>query len=102
MNNMSDTALEGFLILRNLDEPIPEDAFAAAAEGAGEVLQDLNDEGVGIRWVKSHVRTRSDGAVVGTFCHYQAENEAAIREHAERAGLPVTRIDLFGKTLENN
>lgn len=98
---MSETALEDFLILRNLDESIPEDEFAAASEGAGEALQELTDEGVGIRWVKSHVRTQLDGAVVGTFCHYQGESEEAIREHAARAGLPVTRIDLHGKTLEN-
>lgn len=98
---MSETAMEDFLILRNLDEPIPEQTFDAAAEQAGEALQDLNDEGVGIRWVKSDVRTRVNGAVTGTFCHYRAENEEALREHAARAGLPVTRIDLYGKTLEN-
>lgn len=98
---MSETTLVDFLILRNFDEPIPEDTFAAASEGAGEALQDLTNEGVGIRWVKSHIRTQAEGAVVGTFCHYQAENEEAIREHAARAGLPVTRIDLHGQTLEN-
>lgn len=99
--NVSETALEDFLILRNLDEPIPGQTFDAIADGAGSVLRDLNDEGVGIRWVKSHVRTRADGAVTGTFCHYQAENEEALREHAARSGLPVTRIDLHGTTLEN-
>ncbi|MFC6719079.1 DUF4242 domain-containing protein [Natrialbaceae archaeon GCM10025810] len=97
---MSDPELEDFLILRNLDEPLPEETFRAVAEGAGEVLQDLNDEGVGIRWAKSYIRTKPDGTVVGTFCHYQAENEEALREHADRAGLPVTQIDLHGKTLE--
>lgn len=98
---MSDTALEDFLILRNLDEPIPEPAFEAAAEQAGHVLEELNDEGVGIRWVSSEVRTRADGVVVGTFCHYRAENEEALREHGARSGFPVTRIDRRGTTLEN-
>lgn len=98
---MSETELEEFLILRNLDEPIPEQAFEAAAEGAMEVLQDLTDEGVGIEWVKSTTRTQADGAITGTFCQYRAENEEALREHAVRAGLPVTRIDLHGKTLES-
>lgn len=98
---MSETPLKDFLILRNLDAPIPEQTFAATAVGAGSVLQDLNNEGVGIRWVKSDVRIQTDGAVTGTFCHYQAEDEEALREHATRAGLPVTRIDLYGKTLEN-
>lgn len=98
---MSETAPEDFLILRDFDEPLPRDEFAAVSEGAGEALQELAEEGVGIQWVRSHVRTRADGAVVGTFCHYRGEDEAAIREHAARAGLPVTRIDLHGTTLEN-
>lgn len=98
---MSETTLEDFLILRNFDEPIPDDTFTATAEGAGDALQQLTAEGVGIRWMKSHVRTQADGAVVGTFCHYQGEDEEVIREHAARAGLPVTRIDRHGKTLES-
>lgn len=84
-----------------MDEPIPEEMFEATAEGAMEVLQDLADEGVGIEWVKSIVRTQADGTITGTFCHYQAENEGAIYEHADRAGLPVSRIDLHGKTLKS-
>lgn len=98
---MSDPELEDFLILRNFEEPMPEDTFRAGAGAAMEVLQTLTDEGVGIRWVKSHVRTQADGAVVGTMCQYLAEDEATVREHADRAGLPVTRIDRYGTTLEN-
>ena len=98
---MSDPELEDFLILRNFEEPIPEDTFRAGAEKAMDVLKNLTEEGVGIRWRKSHVRTTTDGAVVGTMCQYQAEDEAALREHANRAGLPVTRIDHHGKTVEN-
>lgn len=44
--------------------------------------------------------TTEDGDVTGTFCHYRAESEAAIREHADRAGLPATRIDRRGEPLE--
>jgi hypothetical protein len=98
---MSDPELEDFLILRNFEEPIPEATFRASAEEAMDVLQNLTEEGVGIRWRKSHVRTQADGAVVGTMCQYQTEDEATVREHADRAGLPVTRIDRYGKTLEN-
>ena len=96
---MNTTELEDFLILRTLDEPLPEDAFDTAVEAAGTVLRELTDEGVAIRWINSRVRIQCDGAVVGTVCHYQAENEETIREHAARAGLPVSRIDLHGKTL---
>lgn len=97
---MTDEELEDFLILRELDEPITEAELDAAGEASGEVLQELRDEGVGIRWVDSEVLTNEEGAVTGTFCHYEAESEAAIREHAARAGLPATRIDRRGEPLE--
>lgn len=40
------------------------------------------------------------GNVTGTFCHYQAEDETAIREHAERAGIPVTQVYRRGTGLD--
>ncbi|ELZ01330.1 hypothetical protein C482_07546 [Natrialba chahannaoensis JCM 10990] len=98
---MSEPELEDFLILRDLDEPLSGETFEAAAEGSVDAVQDLKDEGVGIRWVKSDVRTQQDGAVVGTVCHFQAEDEDTLYKHADRAGLPVTRIDRHGKTLAN-
>ncbi len=97
---MSEQDLEDFLILRALDEPISKPELEAAGETSGEVLKELRDEGVGIKWIDSEVLTTEDGEVTGTFCHYQAENEAAIQEHAERAGLPATRIDRRGEPLE--
>ena len=98
---MSEPTLEDFLILRNLDEPIPEDAFVAGAKRAVDVVGDMNTEGIAIRWMKSDLRTTTDGAVTGTFCHFQAATEDAIHDHAVRAGLPVTRIDRRGASLEN-
>ncbi|MDS0477667.1 DUF4242 domain-containing protein [Natrinema sp. 1APR25-10V2] len=97
---MTESELTDFLILRSLDEPITEDELEAAGEQSGEALRELRDEGVGIRWVESEVMTNQDGQVTGTFCHYRAEDEAAIRDHAERAGLPATRIDRRGEPLE--
>ncbi|MGB9963893.1 DUF4242 domain-containing protein [Halobacterium sp. CBA1126] len=97
---MSDDELTDFLILRDLDEPITDDELAAAGDASGEALKALRDEGVGIRWVDSEVLKNDDGDVTGTFCHYKAEDEAAVREHGERAGLPVTRVDRRGDPLE--
>ncbi|WP_435063756.1 DUF4242 domain-containing protein [Halobaculum sp. EA56] len=96
---MSDEELEDFLVLRELDEPIAKRELDEAAERSGEVLEELRGEGVGIRWVESDVLTDDEGLVTGTFCHYRAESEAAVREHAERAGLPVTRLDRRGRPL---
>lgn len=97
---MSETDLEDFLILRALDEPITEDELEAAGEQSGETLEQLRDEGVDIRWIESEVLTNEDGGITGTFCHYRAESEEAVREHADRAGLPATRIDRRGTPLE--
>ena len=97
---MTDSDLEDFLILRELDDPITESELEAAGEQSGETLEELRDEGVGIRWVESEVLTNEDGKITGTFCHYQAEDADAVREHAERAGLPATRIDRRGEPLE--
>ncbi|MFC5278858.1 DUF4242 domain-containing protein [Halorubrum rubrum] len=97
---MSDEPLEDFLILRELGEPITEDELAAAGDESGDALEQLREEGVGIEWVDSEVMTDEDGEVTGTFCHYRAEDEAAVREHAERAGLPATRIDRRGAPLD--
>ncbi|NIC00323.1 DUF4242 domain-containing protein [Halobacterium sp. R2-5] len=97
---MSEQDLEDFLILRELDEPITEEELDAAGEQSGEALQELRDEGVGIRWVDSEVMKTDDGKVAGTFCHYRAEDEQAVREHADRAGLPATRIDRRGDPLD--
>jgi len=97
---MTDEQLEGFLILRDLNEPITEQQLEAAGEQSGQALQELREEGVGIEWVESEVMATDDGKVAGTFCHYRAEDEEAIYEHAERAGLPATRVDRRGTPLE--
>jgi len=57
------------------------------------------DEGVDIEWVDSEVLTNDNDEVVGTFCHYRAESEEAVREHAERAGLPATKVTRRGEPL---
>lgn len=97
---MSGQELEDFLILRELGEPISTEELEAAGEQSGEALEELREEGVGIRWVESEVLTNDAGQVTGTFCHYQAESEDAVREHADRAGLPATRIDRRGQPLD--
>ena len=97
---MAHTELEDFLILRDLDEPISEAELDASAEQSGETLRTLRAEGVGITWVDSEVMTNDEGQVTGTFCHYRAEDEDAVREHAERAGLPATRVSRRGSPLD--
>jgi Protein of unknown function (DUF4242) len=46
----------------------------------------LGDTGPGIQWVESYVTSNR------IYCHYLAENEEKVREHARRAGLPCTKV----------
>ena len=50
---------------------------------SGSVLKDM---GPGIQWLQSYV---TDNKI---FCVYKAENEALLREHAQKGGFPVTAI----------
>ena len=96
---MTDNEMQDFLILRELDGTITRDELDAAAEQSGEALDALRDEGTGIRWVDSEVLTDDEGGITGTFCHYEAESEDAVREHADRAGLPATNVSRQGEPL---
>ena len=51
-----------------------------------------------IRWIRSYVLDEGDGAV-GTVCIYEASSPEAIREHAQRADLPVDEIVPIGATV---
>jgi hypothetical protein len=88
-----------FLILRELDDPITYDDLDEAADASGAALEELRGEGVDIEWVDSDVLEDETGQVTGTFCHYRAESEDAIYDHAERAGLPATRVSRQGEPL---
>ena len=44
-----------------------------------------------IRWIRSYVLEESDGTV-GTVCIYEASSAEAVREHADRAGLPADEV----------
>jgi sporulation protein YlmC with PRC-barrel domain len=51
-----------------------------------------------VRWIRSYVIAEPSGAV-GTFCVYEASSPEAIREHAERADLPVDEIVKIADTV---
>jgi hypothetical protein len=61
-------------------------------EAAGRSRQVGDDEmSDDIRWIRSYVLEEDSGSL-GTVCIYQASSPEAIREHAERAGLPIDEI----------
>ena len=64
------------------------DELGQAAERSRQVGdEEMSDD---IRWIRSYVSTSPRG--VGTVCIYQASSPEAIREHAQRADLPVDEI----------
>ena len=65
-----------------------EELQAAAGRSKRVGDEEMPDD---IRWIGSYVVHESDGRI-GTFCIYQASSPDKIREHAERAGIPVTDI----------
>jgi Nickel responsive protein SCO4226-like len=44
-----------------------------------------------VRWIRSYVVREDDGRL-GTVCIYQGKDEAAIREHARRAGMSADEV----------
>jgi uncharacterized protein DUF4242 len=70
---------------------LEEAAGRSRAVGDGEMSDD-------IRWIRSYVLQEDDGTV-GTVCVYQASSEEKIREHAQRADLPVTEVIPVGGTV---
>jgi hypothetical protein len=66
----------------------PEELQAAAARSKQVGDDEMSSD---IRWIRSYVVQEADGGL-GTFCIYEASSPEKIREHAERAGIPVTDI----------
>jgi thiamine biosynthesis protein ThiC len=77
-----------YVILRRGGWRSPEELQAAAARSTEVGNEEMSDD---IRWIRSYVMAESEGGL-GTVCIYQATSPEKIREHAERADLPVTEI----------
>ena len=72
------------------------DELGQAAERSKQVGdEEMSDD---IRWIRSYVLEEGGGSV-GTVCIYQATSPEAIREHAERADLPVDEIIAVADTV---
>jgi len=80
--------MQTYVILRRSGWRSPDELQAAAARSKQVGDEEMADD---IRWIRSYVMPESDGGL-GTVCIYQATSPEKIREHAERAGLPVDEI----------
>lgn len=84
-----------FIILRRSAWDTPEDLDAAAAVSQQVADEDMDDR---VRWIRSYVLEEEDGTL-GTVCIYQAEDEEAVMEHAQRAELPADEIIAVADTV---
>ena len=80
--------MDMYVILRRNGWRTAEDLQVAAARSTKVGDEEMSED---IRWIRSYVLDEGDGAV-GTVCIYEASSPEAIREHAERAGLPADEI----------
>ena len=97
---MSEGELEDFLILRQWPEPLSQAEVERTGERSIAALENVRDNDRAIEWVESQIMEGEDGEVVGTLCHYRADSEGALHEHAECAGLPITQVYRRGLRVE--
>ncbi|MCL4801437.1 MAG: DUF4242 domain-containing protein [Burkholderiales bacterium] len=62
------------------------EASAARSRHVGD-----NEMADKVRWIRSYVVSEADGKL-GTVCIYQAVSPEAVREHADRVGMPADEI----------
>ena len=68
-------------------------------EVAGRSKQIADDEFESdIRWIRSYVIAEEDGTL-GSVCIYQASSPEAIRQHAQRVGMPADQIWAVADTV---
>jgi hypothetical protein len=73
----------------------PEELEAAASRSSKIGNEEMADK---VRWIRSYV-VQEDSGEIGTVCVYQAISPEAIREHAQRVGMPATEITLVSATV---
>lgn len=67
---------------------------AQIREASQKSLEALKQLGPGIQWLQSYVTGDK------VYCVYLAPDEATIKEHAKRAGLPANRISAVRRLID--
>jgi Protein of unknown function (DUF4242) len=79
--------VQTYVILRRDGWRTGEELEEAAKRSTAEGDAMPND----IRWIRSYVIAEQGGGL-GTVCIYQASSPEAIRDHAQRVGMPADEI----------
>jgi hypothetical protein len=80
--------LKTYVILRRDGWRTADDLKVAAERSAQVGDEEMSSD---IRWIRSYVLAEESGKL-GTVCIYQGSSPEKVREHAERAGLPVDEV----------
>ena len=84
-----------YAIIRREGWRTGDDLKEAAARSSDVGDNEMSDD---IRWIRSYVLAEESGQL-GTVCIYEASSPEKIREHADRADLPVTEIIPIADTV---
>ena len=87
--------MELYAIIRRNGWKTGADLEEAAGRSTQVADEEMSDD---IRWIRSYVLSEESGAV-GTICIYEASSPEKIREHADRADLPVDEIVPIADTV---
>jgi hypothetical protein len=98
---MTDQGLIDFGIWREMDEDLTaEEAKQEALEASQGAIAELSEEDIEVEWVRTDVLEDPEGETDCAYCHYRAPSEEAIKEHSDRAGLPVTELTRLNEQLD--
>jgi len=87
--------MKTFVIRRRNAWKSPQELEAVAARSRRIGDNEMSDK---VRWIRSYVVTEADGTL-GTVCIYQGVSPEAIREHAQRVGMPADEITPVAATV---
>jgi hypothetical protein len=80
--------MQTYLVLRRSAWETTEELEDSAAISTRVGDEEMVDQ---VRWIRSYVLDEEDGTL-GTACVYQAVDEDAIMEHAQRSQIPADEI----------
>ncbi|SFR56500.1 Protein of unknown function [Halogeometricum rufum] len=83
-------------VLREFEAGITSEQLEQAVDSSGDAIEQLRTEGVPISYLGSQTFLNGDGLIGATMCRYDADSEATLRTHSERAGLAVSEIFVVG------
>jgi hypothetical protein len=80
--------METYVIRREKAWQNPGELEVAAERSKQVAESDFPDD---IRWIRSYVISEP-GGTLGTVCIYQASGPEAVRDHAQRVGMPADEV----------